>query len=191
MEKIEQQTDKEKAYIRQKLIAQTIKQKIYEAWKEAKGAKRWDPDRECYLDPKGNICVEPSSVDVETLKKSVQERKEQEKLKREREKAKKVDNGIIDTTKEMTAENLRKMADKVLMAKALEVNSKSASSPESSSKVSSSGSNNESGKTDCANTESVCRNCMKEYKVCSTHAYLSIKKIQDLDEKVERTEKIF
>ncbi|MFS7997613.1 hypothetical protein Hanom_Chr12g01143851 [Helianthus anomalus] len=65
------------------------------------------------------------------------------------------------------------MADKVLMTKALEVDSKFAS--ESTSKVSSSGSNNESGKTDGANTESVCKNCMKECKVCSTHSYLSNK----------------
>ncbi|MFS7929926.1 hypothetical protein Hanom_Chr04g00338151 [Helianthus anomalus] len=74
-----------------------------------------------------------------------------------------------DTTKEMTTENLTKMADKVLMTKALEVDSKSASSSESSSKVSSSCSNNESGKTDGAKIESDCRNCMKECKVCSTH----------------------
>ncbi|MFS7998302.1 hypothetical protein Hanom_Chr12g01152071 [Helianthus anomalus] len=99
----------------------------------------------------------------------------------------KVDDGIIDTTKEMTAENLIKMANKVLMEKELEVDSKSAS--ESTSKVSSSGSNNESGKTDGANTESVCRNCTKECKVCSTHAYLSNKTIQELVEKVDMVEK--
>ncbi|MFS7996782.1 hypothetical protein Hanom_Chr12g01133871 [Helianthus anomalus] len=73
------------------------------------------------------------------------------------------------------------MADKVLMAKEFEVESKSAS--ESTSKVSKSGSNNESGKTDCAKTESDCKNCMKECKVCSTHAYLTLKKTQDLVEK--------
>ncbi|MFS7978571.1 hypothetical protein Hanom_Chr10g00917011 [Helianthus anomalus] len=61
---------------------------------------------------------------------------------------KKVDEGIIDTEKKMTAENLTKMADQVLMEKALEVDSKSTS--ELSGKVSSSGCENESGKTDCA-----------------------------------------
>ncbi|MFS7929715.1 hypothetical protein Hanom_Chr04g00335791 [Helianthus anomalus] len=55
----------------------------------------------------------------------------------------KKDEGIIDTTKEMKAKNLKKMADQVLMAKALEVDSKSASSSESSEKVSSSGAENE------------------------------------------------
>ncbi|MFS7917532.1 hypothetical protein Hanom_Chr03g00190161 [Helianthus anomalus] len=44
-----------------------MKDRIYTTWKEAKRAKIWDPYRECYLDPKGNIVVEPSSVKVETL----------------------------------------------------------------------------------------------------------------------------
>ncbi|MFS7996933.1 hypothetical protein Hanom_Chr12g01135801 [Helianthus anomalus] len=74
----------------------------------------------------------------------------------------------------MTAENLTKMADKVLNAKELEVDSKYAF--EATSKVSKSGSNNESGKTDGAKTESDCKNCMKECKVCSTHAYLTLKR---------------
>ncbi|KAJ0786545.1 putative transcription factor interactor and regulator CCHC(Zn) family [Helianthus annuus] len=188
-----EQTQEEKTYIRRKMLALHMKDKIYVAWKEAKIARRWDPDRECYLDPKGNIIVEPSSVKVETLIKSIVADEEQreinaaKKVEEERLKSKKIDEGIINTTKEMTVGNLTKMADKVLMAKALEVDSKSAS--ESTSKVSSSGSNNESGKTDGANTESVCRNCTKECKVCSTHAYLSNKTIQYLVEKVERTEK--
>ncbi|MFS8003375.1 hypothetical protein Hanom_Chr13g01213241 [Helianthus anomalus] len=75
------------------------------------------------------------------------------KAEKEREESKKIDDRIIDTTKEMKAEKLKNMANKVLMTKALEVDSKSASSSESSSKVSSSGSNNESGKTDGAKTE--------------------------------------
>ncbi|MFS7946106.1 hypothetical protein Hanom_Chr06g00532161 [Helianthus anomalus] len=60
----------------------------------------------------------------------------------------------------MTAENLKKMADQVRMIKALELDSKSASSSER--KVSSSDSESRSGKNDCAKTESVCRNCMKK-----------------------------
>ncbi|MFS7961940.1 hypothetical protein Hanom_Chr08g00720841 [Helianthus anomalus] len=112
----------------------------------------------------------------EQIKIDVARRAEKERLKQEsRERwlksldPKKVDDGIIDTAMEMTAENLKKMADQVLMAKALEVDSKSASSSESSRKISSSGSENESGKADCAQTEKVSKGCMKECKICNTH----------------------
>ncbi|MFS8003146.1 hypothetical protein Hanom_Chr13g01210481 [Helianthus anomalus] len=84
----------------------------------------------------------------------------------------------------MTAENLTKMADQVLMAKALEVDSKSASKSESTEKVSSSGSDNEPGKAQNAKTKSVCRGCMRECKVCNTHEYLSRSKIQELTDKI-------
>ncbi|MFS8003058.1 hypothetical protein Hanom_Chr13g01209401 [Helianthus anomalus] len=102
-----------------------MKDKIYAAWKEAKRANKWDPDRECNLDPKGNVIVEPSSVEVETLIKSTvadeeqRERDEANKAEEEKLKSMKTNNGIIDTTKEMTADNLTKMADKFLMTKAL------------------------------------------------------------------------
>ncbi|MFS7996365.1 hypothetical protein Hanom_Chr12g01129081 [Helianthus anomalus] len=76
------------------------------------------------------------------------------------------------------------MANKVLMAKALEVDSKYASSSESSRKVSSSGSENESGKAVSAQTESVCKGCMKDCNVCNTHAYLANTRIQELVEKM-------
>ncbi|MFS7946494.1 hypothetical protein Hanom_Chr06g00536931 [Helianthus anomalus] len=109
------------------------------------------------------------------------------KAEEEELKSKKIDEGIIDTRKEMTIENLTKMADKVLIAKELEVDSKSAS--ESTSKVSCSCSTNESGKTNGAKIESDCKNCMKDCKVCSTHAYLTLKTAQDLVEKVEMVEK--
>ncbi|MFS8034058.1 hypothetical protein Hanom_Chr17g01576731 [Helianthus anomalus] len=104
------------------------------------------------------------------------ERDAAKKAEEEELKSRKFDNGIIDTTKEMMVENMTKIADKVLMAKKLEVDSKSVS--ESTSKVSKSCSNNESGKTDEAKTESDCKNCMKECKVCSTHAYLTLKNTQ-------------
>ncbi|MFS7911118.1 hypothetical protein Hanom_Chr02g00114271 [Helianthus anomalus] len=170
-----------------KMIAQSIKDRNYRAWKEAKRANRWDQDRECYLDDKGNIIVEPSSLILETLMESLnqedgqRERDAAKKAEEEELKSKKIDEGIIDTTKEMIVENLKKMVDKVLMAKELEVDSKSAS--ESTSKVSKSGSNNESGNTDKAKTESDCKNCMKDCKVFSTNAYLMLKKTQDLVEK--------
>ncbi|MFS7945832.1 hypothetical protein Hanom_Chr06g00528761 [Helianthus anomalus] len=192
----------ESTYNRERALAKRQKKRIYDAYKEAKKAKRWDPDRECYLDPKGNICIDPSTIDVETFMKSIPPVEEQikrdaakrarkERLKQESSErwlksleSKKVDEGIIDTEKEMTAENLTKMADQVIIAKAIEVDSKSTSSSGSSGKVSSSGSENESGKADCAKTESVCRGCMKECKVYNTHAYLSNKRIQELIEKI-------
>ncbi|MFS8019469.1 hypothetical protein Hanom_Chr15g01404141 [Helianthus anomalus] len=44
-------TEKQKFTYR-KMIAQSMKDRNYRAWKEAKRANRWDPDRECYLDKK-------------------------------------------------------------------------------------------------------------------------------------------
>ncbi|MFS7997377.1 hypothetical protein Hanom_Chr12g01141061 [Helianthus anomalus] len=137
--------------------------------------------------------VEPSSVDVETLIKSIAETKKQreiddaKKAEKKREESKKIDDGIIDTTKELNAENLKNMADKVLMTKALKVDSKSTSSSEG--KVSSSDSKNGPGKKYTAKTESDCRNCIKECKVCNTYAYLTNKRIQELVEKADRVEK--
>ncbi|MFS7964306.1 hypothetical protein Hanom_Chr08g00748681 [Helianthus anomalus] len=84
----------------------------------------------------------------------------------------------------MTAENLTKMADKVMMAKALEVDSTCASESETSKKVSSSGSDSEPGKAENAKSESDCRNCMKGCKVCNTHEYLSRSQIQELINKI-------
>ncbi|XP_022020137.1 uncharacterized protein LOC110920219 [Helianthus annuus] len=131
-------TEEEK-YSYRKMIAQNMKDKIYRTWKEAKSAKRWDAERECYLDPKGNIVVETL---IEQLAEEEEERhrmwwgKEAEEKENEKEiQLKKVNDGIIDTTKEFTAERLKKMADKVLAAKELEVDSKTSS--KSKSKVSS------------------------------------------------------
>ncbi|MFS7893759.1 hypothetical protein Hanom_Chr00s001102g01673871 [Helianthus anomalus] len=84
----------------------------------------------------------------------------------------------------MTAEKLTMMADQVMMAKALEVDSTSTSESDSSEKVSSSSSDSESGKAENAKSESVCRNCMRECKVCKTHGYLSRSKIQELRDKI-------
>ncbi|MFS7929105.1 hypothetical protein Hanom_Chr04g00328601 [Helianthus anomalus] len=52
-------------------LASFKKKKIYNAYKEAKKAKRWDPNRECYLDPKGNICVDQATIDFKALVKSI------------------------------------------------------------------------------------------------------------------------
>ncbi|MFS7915094.1 hypothetical protein Hanom_Chr02g00161301 [Helianthus anomalus] len=158
------------------MLAQTMKDRNYRAWKKAKKANRWDSDRECYLDPKGNIIAEPSTLIEEQARKA-----EEEELK-----SKKVDDGIINKTKELTAENLTKMADKVLMAKELEVDFKSLS--ESTNKVSDSSSSVETGKIEKGKTESACKNCMKECKVCSTNAYLTVKKTEELAAKVKMVE---
>ncbi|KAJ0715074.1 putative transcription factor interactor and regulator CCHC(Zn) family [Helianthus annuus] len=189
-------------YNRERSLAQVKMKRIYNAYKEAKKAKRWDPDRECYLDPKGNICVDPKSIDFEALVKLIPSAEEQMKIdaanraERERQKQeiyeaflrskepKKVDEEIIGVKKEMTTENLGNMADQVMMEKALEVDSTYASKSDSSEKVSSSGSDSEPGKAENAKSESVCRNCMRECKVCNTHEYLSRSKIQELTDKI-------
>ncbi|MFS7962623.1 hypothetical protein Hanom_Chr08g00728831 [Helianthus anomalus] len=36
--------------------------KLYDPFDEAKEAKRWDAERECYLDPQGNPVVDPNKV---------------------------------------------------------------------------------------------------------------------------------
>ncbi|MFS7997612.1 hypothetical protein Hanom_Chr12g01143841 [Helianthus anomalus] len=54
-----EQASEERNYNRRKIMALHMKDKIYAAWKEPKRARRWDPDRECYLDLKGNMIVEP------------------------------------------------------------------------------------------------------------------------------------
>ncbi|MFS8024318.1 hypothetical protein Hanom_Chr16g01461831 [Helianthus anomalus] len=124
----------------------------------------------------------------EQIKIDAAKRAEKERLKQERHeiylksfKPKKVDEGIIDVEKQMTAENLTKKAVQVLMAKELEVDSKSASKSESSEKVSSSGLENEPGKSDCAKSESICIGCTKE---CNTREYLSTKRLLELPDKI-------
>ncbi|KAJ0742932.1 putative transcription factor interactor and regulator CCHC(Zn) family [Helianthus annuus] len=53
---------------------------IHEAYKEAVKEKRWDPDRECYIDPKGNVCTDPKTIDFEALVKSIPTEEEQIKI---------------------------------------------------------------------------------------------------------------
>ncbi|KAJ0441294.1 putative transcription factor interactor and regulator CCHC(Zn) family [Helianthus annuus] len=76
------------------------------------------------------------------------------------------------------------MADKVLAAKALEVDSNSVS--ESKSQVSSTLSTNASGKKIDGNAD--CKNCNKECKFCNTVTYLNGKKVEDLTAKVRSVE---
>ncbi|KAF5797637.1 putative transcription factor interactor and regulator CCHC(Zn) family [Helianthus annuus] len=85
--------------------------RISRVYSEAKKAKRWDADRECYLDPEGNIAIDPKTLSLEAfaeefaeLEVSQQrewwgggEEKEKEKEKEQEQKPKKIDEGIIDT----------------------------------------------------------------------------------------------
>ncbi|MFS7953568.1 hypothetical protein Hanom_Chr07g00620231 [Helianthus anomalus] len=41
--------------------------KLYDPFDEAKEAKRWDVERECYLDPQGNPVVDPNKVDFNAV----------------------------------------------------------------------------------------------------------------------------
>ncbi|MFS7917747.1 hypothetical protein Hanom_Chr03g00192811 [Helianthus anomalus] len=40
---------------------------MYDAYKEARWANRWDTERDCYIDPKGNPSVDPNEVDFDAL----------------------------------------------------------------------------------------------------------------------------
>ncbi|MFS7900349.1 hypothetical protein Hanom_Chr00s108192g01806551 [Helianthus anomalus] len=44
-------------------IARKKLDKIYNIWKEAKDAGRWDDERKCYLDPEENIATDPNRID--------------------------------------------------------------------------------------------------------------------------------
>ncbi|KAJ0734642.1 hypothetical protein HanPI659440_Chr11g0422441 [Helianthus annuus] len=178
--------------------AQYKMMRISRVYSEAKKAKRWDADRECYLDPEGNIAIDPKTLSLEAfaeefaeLEESQQrkwwgggEENEKEKEKEQELKPKKIDEGIIDTSQELNAENFMNMADKVLAAKKLEVDSKSES--ESKSQVSSIASTSESGKK--VKDDSDYKNCMKNCKVCSTLAYLNGTKVNDLIKRVRKVE---
>ncbi|KAJ0940813.1 putative transcription factor interactor and regulator CCHC(Zn) family [Helianthus annuus] len=192
----------EQKYRHRKMLAENRIIRISGINLEAKRARRWDPDRECYLNPYGNIAVDDKTLDLEAIIKEFKdeddywqnkwwgtgdekEKEEKErKEKEENEKAKKVDTGVIDTTQELTAENLGKMADKVLAAKALEVDSNSVS--ESKSQVSTNLSTNASGKKIDENVD--CKNCNKECKFCNIVTYLNGKKVEDLTTKVRSVE---
>ncbi|MFS7986992.1 hypothetical protein Hanom_Chr11g01016781 [Helianthus anomalus] len=40
---------------------------VYDVFMEAKSANRWDDKRKCFLDPQGNLAVDPKMVDFEAL----------------------------------------------------------------------------------------------------------------------------
>ncbi|TKW70362.1 MAG: hypothetical protein DI543_28925, partial [Bradyrhizobium icense] len=200
----------EQKYNYRKMIAENRIIRISRIYLEARRARRWDPDRECYLDEYGNIAIDDKTLDLEAIikeikeddeywqhkwwgtptEKMIEEEKEKERKEKEMkeqeefEKAKQVDTGIIDTTQELTAENLGKMADKVLAAKVLEVDSNSVT--ESKGQVSPNASTNASGKKIDGNAD--CKNCNKECNFCSTVTYLNSEKIKNLTTKVKSVE---
>ncbi|MFS7930068.1 hypothetical protein Hanom_Chr04g00339791 [Helianthus anomalus] len=81
---------------------------------------------------------------------------------------------------------MTKMAEKILTAKELEVDSKSLS--KSTYEVSGSHSSGKSGKNGMGKTEGDCKNCMKDCKVCRKNAYLSAKKTEEQATKVKTVE---
>ncbi|KAJ0750152.1 putative transcription factor interactor and regulator CCHC(Zn) family [Helianthus annuus] len=74
------QVEPEPAYHRERQLAHLQMKRIREAYKEAVKAKRWDLDRECYLDPKGNVCTDPKTIVFEALVKSIPSEEEQIKI---------------------------------------------------------------------------------------------------------------
>ncbi|KAF5775109.1 putative transcription factor interactor and regulator CCHC(Zn) family [Helianthus annuus] len=200
----------EQKYDYRKMVAEAKIIRLSSVFLEAKRANRWDPDRECYLDEYGNIAVDDKKIDIEAIiqeykeddeywqhkwwgtptSKMIEEEKEKERKEKEekdrdeKEELEKVDTGLIDTTQELTAENLRNMADKVLAAKALEVDSTSVS--ESKNQVSQIKSTNVSGNK--VNGSADCKSCTKQCNFCTTVTYLNGEKIKNLTINVRKLE---
>ncbi|KAM0043739.1 putative transcription factor interactor and regulator CCHC(Zn) family [Helianthus debilis subsp. tardiflorus] len=63
----------EQKYGHRKQIAMNKMIRISGIYLEAKRANRWDPDRECYLDPQGNIAIDHNTLDLETIIKKMKE----------------------------------------------------------------------------------------------------------------------
>ncbi|KAF5786583.1 putative transcription factor interactor and regulator CCHC(Zn) family [Helianthus annuus] len=195
----------EQKYRYRKMVAENKIIRLSGVYLEAKRANRWDPDRECYLDKYGNIAIDDKTLDIEAIIKEYkeedeywqhkwwgtptskmieEEKEEKEKKEGEIDEVKKIDTGLIDVTQELTSENLGKMADKVLAAKAFEVDPNSVS--ESKDQVSPNVSANASGKKIDGNID--CKNCTKECNFCSTVTYLNNEKIKNLTAKVSSVE---
>ncbi|MFS7978799.1 hypothetical protein Hanom_Chr10g00919681 [Helianthus anomalus] len=54
-------------WTRQERIARERVNELYDPFNEAKKAKRWDDERECFLEPQGNPVVDPKKVDFDAL----------------------------------------------------------------------------------------------------------------------------
>ncbi|KAJ0715659.1 putative transcription factor interactor and regulator CCHC(Zn) family [Helianthus annuus] len=120
---------------REERIARRRLDATYEVFKEAKDAKRWDLQRKCFLDIEGNPVTDPKTVDFAALVATIPTVAEYYSVKKHVEEN-------VDMNKEMTAENLKKMSDKPMMAKQTEVETQTEST-ESSNQVKSMGKNDE------------------------------------------------
>ncbi|MFS8007108.1 hypothetical protein Hanom_Chr14g01257121 [Helianthus anomalus] len=60
---------------------------VYEIFMEAKGANRWDDERKCFVDPQGNLIVDPNMVYLKRLLQlfQLQEIRENPNYKKEME----------------------------------------------------------------------------------------------------------
>ncbi|MFS7979713.1 hypothetical protein Hanom_Chr10g00930951 [Helianthus anomalus] len=56
--------------------AQTRIIRISGIFTEAKRAKRWDADRECYIDPMGNIAIDSRTLDFDAMIQQIAEEEE-------------------------------------------------------------------------------------------------------------------
>ncbi|MFS7976755.1 hypothetical protein Hanom_Chr10g00896141 [Helianthus anomalus] len=142
---------------------------VYDIFKEARTAKRWDEQRKCYLDPQGNPSVVLKIVNFEVLDAAIptvrefySKIKEDKNYEEEVEKRiKRVINAsveksietlkksvveIIDEIQKRMDEIMKKTSDKTIMADQTEVKIQTEST-ESSNKVKSVGNNDEIGKT--------------------------------------------
>ncbi|KAM0026084.1 putative transcription factor interactor and regulator CCHC(Zn) family [Helianthus debilis subsp. tardiflorus] len=66
----------EQKYRYRKTIAENKIIRLSSIYSEAKRARRWDPDRECYLDPYGNIAIDDKTLDIEAIIKEYKEEDE-------------------------------------------------------------------------------------------------------------------
>ncbi|KAF5810764.1 hypothetical protein HanXRQr2_Chr04g0173431 [Helianthus annuus] len=66
----------EQKYQYRKMLAENRIIRISGIYLEARRARRWDPDRECYLDPYGNIAIDDKTLDIEAIIKEYKEEDE-------------------------------------------------------------------------------------------------------------------
>ncbi|MFS7948254.1 hypothetical protein Hanom_Chr06g00557811 [Helianthus anomalus] len=96
---------------------------VYKVFIEATDAKRRSDERKCYLDPKGNLAVDPDVVDFEVLDPNY-EKEMEERIRRviyaSVEKKKSVEE-IVDESQKLKDEILKKTADSTTVADQVEV----------------------------------------------------------------------
>ncbi|MFS7978380.1 hypothetical protein Hanom_Chr10g00914851 [Helianthus anomalus] len=157
---------------------------VYKVFMEEKDAKRWDDERKCYLDPKGNLTVDPDVVDFEALVAAIptarvfysriEEDKNYEKEMEEGirrviyasvEKKKSVEE-VVEESQKMKDEFLKKTTESKLLADQTEVKTQNEST-ESSNEAKSMDTNDEIDKKYEHKTEEQCRKCMETCSACT------------------------